>query len=259
MSASFFTRTDDDGGYAATERTAGPWDPGAQHGGPPCALLGRELAAVGAAEGLVPARLTFELLGPVPVDELRVRAEVVRRGKRVQLTEATLESRGRVAIRARAWQVAATEAPDALPAGPPPPPIPDHDVPPPAGWNPGGYLGAIEWRYTHGGGLDEPGAAAAWTRPRVALVEGEPIAPLERLLLVADSGNGISARLDIAEWLFINPELTVHVVREPRGEWVLLDAETSIAHGGAGLARSTLSDPEGPVAHGAQSLLVAPR
>ena len=54
-------------------------------------------------------------------------------------------------------------------------------------------------------------------------------------------------------------ELTVHVRREARGEWICLDAETSVEPDGAGLARSTLSDADGPVAHGAQSLLVAPR
>ena len=79
------------------------------------------------------------------------------------------------------------------------------------------------------------------------------------MLAVADSGNGISAVMSWDEWLFINPELTVHVLRPPVGEWVVLDAATTIAPGGAALARSVLSDETGPVAYGAQSLLVAPR
>jgi acyl-CoA thioesterase len=82
---------------------------------------------------------------------------------------------------------------------------------------------------------------------------------VQRVLAVADSGNGVSAVLPLSEWLFINTELTVHFRREPRGEWICLDAETTIAEGGAGLARSTLSDDDGVVALGAQSLLVAPR
>jgi hypothetical protein len=77
------------------------------------------------------------------------------------------------------------------------------------------------------------------------------------VLAVADSGNGVSAVLSWDEWLFINTELTVHFRREPRGEWICLDAETSIA--GAGLARSVLSDDDGVVAQGAQALLVMPR
>jgi hypothetical protein len=93
----------------------------------------------------------------------------------------------------------------------------------------------------------------------VPLVPDEEPTGLQRVLAVADSGNGVSAALPFDRWLFINPELTVHVRREPRGEWICLDAATTIAEGGAGLARSTLSDDDGVVAHGAQSLLVAPR
>ena len=58
---------------------------------------------------------------------------------------------------------------------------------------------------------------------------------------------------------FINPELTVHFRREPRGEWICLDAETANAEGGAGLATATLSDDDGVVPYGAQSLLVSRR
>ncbi len=94
---------------------------------------------------------------------------------------------------------------------------------------------------------------------RVPLVAGEEPTGVQRVLVVADSGNGVSAVLPFDRWLFINTELTVHFRREPRGEWICLDAETSIAHGGAGLARSVLSDDEGVVAQGAQALLVSER
>jgi hypothetical protein len=93
----------------------------------------------------------------------------------------------------------------------------------------------------------------------VPLLPDEEPTGLQRVLAVADSGNGVSAVLPLGEWLFINPELTVHFRREPRGEWICLDAEIAIAEGGAGLATSTLSDDDGVVADGAQSLLVAPR
>ena len=62
----------------------------------------------------------------------------------------------------------------------------------------------------------------------------EPPSPLQRVLAVADSGNGISAVMSWDEWLFINPELSVHVLRPPAGEWVVLDAATTIVTGGAG-------------------------
>jgi hypothetical protein len=69
----------------------------------------------------------------------------------------------------------------------------------------------------------------------------------------------VSGELDLRRWLFINPELTVHLHREPEGEWVCLDATTSISRGGLGLATSVLSDLGGPVGVGAQTLLVTSR
>jgi hypothetical protein len=91
------------------------------------------------------------------------------------------------------------------------------------------------------------------------LVPDEEPSPLERVLIVADSGNGVSWELDINRWHFINPELTVHLHREAEGEWICLDAHTAISPGGVGLATSVLSDLNGPVGTGAQSLLIAPR
>jgi hypothetical protein len=160
-------------------------------------------------------------------------------------------------VRAAAWRVLRAVEATAVPAPYELPPFPDEEAPMPEQLQ-SGYLRAVEWRPVRGGFLD-PGPAAAWTRLRMPVVEGEEPSGLERLLAVADSGNGISGVLDMKEWWFINPELTVHLEREPRGEWVCLDASTSIAPGGAGLATSTLSDLEGPVARGAQTLYVAKR
>jgi len=109
------------------------------------------------------------------------------------------------------------------------------------------------------GAFEQPGPATAWTRLRHPLVPGEQPSPLQRVLAVADSGNGISGELDVTSWHFINPELTVHLHREAVGEWVCLEAQTAISPGGVGLATSVLSDLNGPIGVGAQSLLVAQR
>jgi len=109
------------------------------------------------------------------------------------------------------------------------------------------------------GHFTEPGPATAWARLRYPLVADEETSPLERVLAVADSGNGLSGELDITRWHFINPELTVHLHREAAGEWICLDAQTAISAGGAGLATSVLSDQAGQIGVGAQSLLISPR
>jgi Thioesterase-like superfamily len=246
-----------EGRFLATESTAGPWSAEHQHAGPPAALLGRALEHCSPRPEMVLARCTFEILGPVPVGEVEVEARVSRPGRSVELLEADLSAGGRTAMTVRAWRVLAAGAP-AAGDDPAPRPIPDQASPVPAGLDGFGYGRAVEMRFA-AGDWEQPGPAIAWTRLRVPVVAGEEPSGLQRVLAVADSGNGISGVLSLDAWLFINPELTVHVRREARGEWICLDAATVIAGGGAGLARSTLSDGEGVVAHGAQSLLVAPR
>jgi hypothetical protein len=245
------------GRYLATESTAGPWNAEHQHAGPPAALLGRALERIAPREAMLFARLSFDILGAIPVGEVAVEARVVRPGRSVELLEATLHAGGRLAVIARGWRTLATGAP-AAGEDPPPPPIPDGPNEPPPMLDGFGYGAAVELRFA-AGGWGQPGPATAWTRLAVPVVAGEAPTGLQRVLAVADSGNGISAVMSWEEWLFINPELTVHLRREARGEWICLDAATTIAAGGTGLARSVLSDADGVVGHGAQSLLVAPR
>jgi hypothetical protein len=243
------------GRYEATEWTRGPWDPGHQHAGPPAALLAGELARAGTAE-LVFARLTFEILGAIPVGVLEASVAVERPGRSVELVAGELRADGRAVLRARAWRVRHAPVDGGL--EPPALALPAAGEPPPPSFGEFGYASAVEWRWARGG-WEERGPAVVWTRLREPIVEGAEVLPLQRVLAVADSGNGVSAVLDWGSHLFINPELSVHVLREPRGEWICLDARTEIAAGGAGLASSVLSDLDGPVARGAQSLLIAPR
>jgi hypothetical protein len=243
------------GRFESTVHTAGPWDQRAQHAGPPAALLGRALEALDPRDGTLIARVAFDILGPVPVAEVEVEARVARPGRTVELLEAQLRAGGRTAMTARAWRLPVAEAPAAGALDSPPPLRPDEPTSPPHEF---GYGDAVDLRFARGGWF-EPGPACAWTRLRVGIVPDEPPTPLQRVLAVADSGNGISAVLSWDDFLFINPELTVHVSRYAEGEWIVLEAATTIAPGGAGLARSVLSDARGPVAYGAQSLLVAPR
>ena len=262
MADSFYVPVGD-GVWQATVHTAGPWDSGSQHGGPPSALLGRAMLRCQPRPDMLITRFTCEILRAIPVGEITVAARVARPGRSVELLEATASASGREVARATAWRVLRTACLTVESRQPVPPPLPAAPPPqgqvyaPPAGWL-DGYMSAIEWRQARGG-IAVPGPAVVWTRMRHPLVPGEEPAPLERVLVVADSGNGVSGELDIGRWLFINPELTVHLHREPAGEWICLDAQTAITHGGAGLATSYLSDLDGPIGVGAQSLLIAPR
>jgi hypothetical protein len=256
---SFFVPLGDDR-WGATVHTTGPWDERFQHGGPPSALLGRAIESVQPREDVMVARMTVEILGPIPVAELTLQSRVVRPGKSVELVEAVMSAGGRDVAWARAWRVRRTDSAAVASQHATPPPLPGADETVELGigdWI-DGYLSAVEWRFVRGE-FAKPGPATAWTRLRVGVVPDEPPSPLQRVLAVADSGNGISSELEVGTWYFINPELTVHLHREPVGEWICLDASTTISPGGVGLATSVLSDVDGPVAVGAQSLLVALR
>jgi hypothetical protein len=112
----------------------------------------------------------------------------------------------------------------------------------------------VEFRFVAGSFL-ELGPATVWMRMRHPLVPGESPSPLSRVLIAADSGNGVSAALDFRTWRFINPDLTVYLLRYPAGEWVALEASTTVADG-IGLADTTLHDEQGPIGRSAQALFV---
>lgn len=258
MSASVFTA--DGGGIVATEYARGPWDPGAQHGGAPAALLARAFEQL-VDDGLVFARLTFELLRPVPLGELDVRTSVVRPGKRVQLLEGSIfDPAGTEVVRARALRVAPVDPSTPVTPTIAPPPGPEHglesDQAPP--YRPMFAPDSIEIRFVDGR-FTARGPSTAWFRLRVPLVAGEQPSPLQSLAAAADFPNGISAPLSFADWLFINPDLTIHLDRAPVGEWFCLQANTIIADGGIGTAESVLYDERGRVGRATQALLVAPR
>jgi hypothetical protein len=258
--------------FAATMSTAGPWDADSQHGGPPAALAARLMEACEPAGNQRLASVDVDILRPVPVGKLTARTRVVRPGRRVALLETVLEAAGQEVLHARGWRIAVAAGPAAAggsggagPSGDAGPPAGPPAIPParPAALAPGafndGYMTAMDWRYVSGGGLGTPGPGAAWIRPTIPLLPGEELSPMCRALLIADSGNGVSAELDPARFLFLNVDLKVVLQRDPAGEWLLLDAVTSIGGTGTGLAVSTLSDPAGPCGRGMQTLLVAPR
>jgi Acyl-CoA thioesterase C-terminal domain/Acyl-CoA thioesterase N-terminal domain len=250
-----------DGRFVAGELARGPWDPNAQHGGAPAALLMRAFERLDGSESVAIARVTYEFLRPVPLGELSVEAAVVRPGRRVQLLEGSILAPGGVeVVRARALRVAAADAGGAFTATPAPPPGPETGEPnplvPPHGL-PMFAPDAIEVRFVAGtfGG----GPSTAWFRLRYPVVAGEEPSGLQRLAAAGDFGNGISATLSWDEYVFINPDLTLYVEREPVGEWIGLDSRTVLAEGGIGTAESVLFDSRGRVGRATQALLVAPR
>jgi hypothetical protein len=91
------------------------------------------------------------------------------------------------------------------------------------------------------------------------LVKGEEPSGYQRAAVAGDSGNGISAALDFAKYVFINCDLTINLFRRPEGEWVCLEARSLFGGNGCGLAESALYDDRGLIGRATQSLAVRAR
>ena len=256
--ASFYERIDAET-FMATDATMSPWDERLQHGGPPTALMARVMSDTFPRNDVRIARITSEFLGPIPIGTMRVRTRVVRPGRRIELLEGVIENDGREVVSTRVWRIA-TQPEGSVPPGVTPrdpvPALPDPG-PAPDWFKRFGYGQAIEWRYLRGAGV--PGPAAVWSRPRVPLIAGAPLQPIDAALLVADSANGISGELAMSDWLFVPPSLSLAIERYPHTEWVLLEARTSLSSDGLGVTTLRLGDADGFFAAGTQALLVEAR
>lgn len=256
--------------WVATGHSRGPWDPRHCHGGPVSALLARavERADVDQPVDWQIARLTIELTRPVPVGRpLEVHTEIERPGRKVSLVAVRLVDDDTEVARVRALRI--RHAPLALPDHPTMPvELPGaHD----AGrlervtWaaedRPAFHVDGAEHRVVEGSWA-EPGPIAVWIRLRCPVVPGEAPTGVQRAAAAADFGNGVSSALPYDEYLYINPDLTVHLARPPEGEWIGM--RTASSYGapsatGAGFAESALHDRLGRVGRSVQSLLVEPR
>lgn len=260
---SFYEQTGE-GEYVSTRATESPWHAEFQHGGPPAGLLAREIEQSLGSEPMVVGKLEVDFLGPIPQGRCTIEVEVIRPGRMVRQVQATMRSQEngeRAAVVARSWVFSAesgrTEhSEEGSTVSDLPEPGPQYFF---EGIDPSwGYGRAIEWRFVHGGGT-EAGAARVWTRVRVPLVAEQSMTDLQRMLVVSDSTNGVSAALPMRHWLSIPPSLTVAVLRPPTEEWFVLDARSTIASHGTGVAESVIADDHGLCAHVLQPLLVTPR
>ena len=250
--------------FIPTGHSRGPWDPGSQHGGAPAALLAEAVRE----PGMHVARLTYDFTGPVAVGRpLRIESRLVRPGGRLQLVEADLVGEdGAAVVRLRAVRLRRGDVgglppdadADAVPGGGGPDAAEPGDFPIEAPDAKGFHRTAMEIRF--GGGTSYGiGPALAWFRFSRPLIGTDEPSPLALVAAAADFGNGVSRVLDFERHLFVNTDLTIHLRREPVGEWVMLDARTRVEPQGVGLAASTLYDERGPIGLSAQSLYVAER
>jgi hypothetical protein len=255
MTDAFFVPDGD--AWVATSHTRGPWSPAHQHGGPPAALLAHVVEA--AAPDFFVARLTVDFLRPVPIDRLRVRVEPLRAGSKVQRLIGRL-LHGDTVVAHAVITLIRQDAGPVKPLGDAPAlPSPEASRPFqfPFFREADGYHTAMETRLARGDW--GTGRVAAWMRQRVPLVPDAPPSPLERVLVAADSGSGVSAAIDHRVQSAVNADLTVAVSRPLEGEWVGLDSVSIYEPSGIGLADTRICDGRGTVGRVLQGLLLETR
>lgn len=260
MTTAIYDRAGDS--YVPTALARSPWDRRTQHGGPPSALIVRACEAL--APGFVLARVTTEILAPIPMVPVRVEATTVRPGRRVQLLEATLsDESGTPLLLGRVWMIRTRPDPLDLGDAPARPLVPP---PPPDRSRPFDHMfhavtfddfagTALETRQAEGS-AEQPGPATLWYRYRHPIVAGEEPSATQRLIAAADCSNGASWVADPADVLFINIDLTMHLWRRPAGAWLGIRSTTHWSSEGRGASDSELFDEQGAVGRANQSLFI---
>jgi hypothetical protein len=248
-----FTRTASGDGFEATPAASGPWHEDHSHGGAPAALLAAVIEAEPSAAPMDLARMTMDLLGPVPIGTpLRTTARVLRDGARTQLIEAALFAGERCLATASAVRVRSVgrEAP-LEPVLAPPDPARHRPMP-------GGFAELFTIIPVRGA-FNEPGPADGWFRCDAQLVEGIPSTGTQRAVAAADFGSGISHTVSFADWLFPTLDLTVAFARPPEGDWFLLQSSWIGEEAGRAICSTKLSDAHGMFGHALQAVLITPR
>lgn len=248
--------------FAATEHTGGAWALDEQHIAPALGLLAhvvetdRDQRRQESREHSLPiTRLSYDILGTLPVAEVDTTVTVQRPGRTIELVEATLGHGGRPAVILRAWLL---QTRDTTPvAGSTKARIPSPDATP--AWDPttvwpGGFIRTAHVRRAQ----TEPGRAHFWVRTDEPLVADEPVSPTPAAVGLLDIANGMTVREDPSTVAFPNVDLTAHLVRPPRPGWLGFDTSVTFGDNGIGLTSSVLHDEDGPLGTLNQILTVRP-
>lgn len=253
---SYYRRLGADGDaavFASTDHTRSNWTPEIQHGSPPLALLTKTIEEQ-LRPGMRIGRMTLDILGAIPVTEVRVRSRVERPGSRICLLSAEMIAERPVA-RVTAWALATSDTAEAA-TDRFPPLVEGGRAPLELAWkDAGGYIDSVQWRAQS----KDATATVYWMRPLVGLVDDEPTTALQRLAMVVDSANGVGAVIDPDTFVYMNTDTVVHLHRLPAGDDFALRARGSIGPDGIGVTTAELFDRDGFIGTSAQTLLVQRR
>ena len=246
----FFTPSD--GGLEPHPDARGPWAEDMMHGRLLAGLAAWAIERDHGEPGFVPTRLTVDLYKNPRMETTTVATDVVRAGGRVRAIDAVMHVGGVEVARASTLWLRETDAPrdDA-------PHLAAWDAPPPDA-APVEFGGAFEVRGIGGRAFGGPMPRRSWLRDTNELVAGQPVSPFVRAALAADFASPLANShpngLD-----FINADLSLHLGRQPEGEWIGIEAVDRVATNGVSVAYCRFHDTIGPIGWSTVCAVLNPR
>jgi acyl-coenzyme A thioesterase PaaI-like protein len=237
----------------AHDAAEGPWTPGFCHGGAPAALIVHAAGEVRAPGEMGIARVTVDLMRPVPIGELIVDTRIAREGKKVQLVDVEIRAADALVARGAVLKMRREEQRDApaIPAADFAGPEQGVRTRPPIGV---GFSQLFDMRSV-AGSFETLGPAAVWFRMSGTLVADESMSVAALATASADFANGVASALPFDTWSYPSTDLTVSFAREPIGPWILVDAECWGGFEGRGVAHARLGDALGWFGRSTQTII----
>ena len=246
MSDAYFLRAGDR--YTPTGLGPSFWDPTKQGGAQICGLSAQVLDAIPTVVPMLPLRLTLDIFGAVPMAPLVARTRLLRDGKRIQLAELELDAEGRTWVRATLLRIRTEGCEGQL--EPLTHPLPNQAQ---------AIRRVLAESVRIAGSETLPGPGAMWIRVISPMIAGEPINPLACVAAAADWGTTVSPPAVLDQWTYASLDLSIHLSRMPRSDWMLLDGTSEAAGTGTGIATLRMGDTSGMFGTAHQSVFLSPR
>jgi len=245
--------------FLPNEIAQGGWGPtvgGQVVGG----LLARTVELKRADDDLVPARFTVDILRRVATAPIRVYADVVRVGRRMQAIDATMTQDDEIVARASTLYLRRSEQPPGVPwtTSVSMPPLPEEPVQVDGskpmfitayGRDTSNGDKAFEWQHD--------GPRYAWIREIRALVDGEELTPFVRAAMAVDVTASLTGFSTVGLG-FINADYTLALCRLPEGPYIGLASLTHYSAAGIATGTASLFDTSGPIGTGVTTAAANP-
>ncbi|MEU6268944.1 thioesterase family protein [Saccharopolyspora shandongensis] len=242
--------------FVPSEAAGNPWGE-LTGGGPVAGLLARAVERHTDDPDLFVARLTVDLMRPVPRTPLAAAVRPLRTGKRLHVVEATLTAGDKDVAHATAQLLRHSDVDGPEPDEAVPFPGPDgiadsHLLPPELGlrW---GVHDVVQVRWV--ADQSATGTSRAWMRMPLPLLAGEPLSPLGHVAVLVDC---ISAASPIGPIFgpWINTDITLYLHRPFEGEWLGMEIRRDVQPTGIGVASARLYDERGPIGNAHEAVMV---